>query len=706
MKWFIRRAAALAGVSALAVAASIVTMIPASAACPPGVTPGESPAGPQTIGSGSECTVEQGASIETTGDDEDGIHSVDGNTIVNHGAITTTGSEARGIFAEEDNTIVNHGLVSTTGAASGIEVYDGNSIINHGTVSTAWEYREAILAEDDNTIVNHGIVSTTGSEATAVQVSDDNILTNTGLITTTGDDAFGIQASSGNVITNSGAIRVTGIGIDAWYDNTIINTGLIEITDIRTAVDVYDGNTITNSGTIRTTANYSWGIAADDDNVINNSGLIATVGESSDALTVLSGNTINNSGAIVADGPDSVAVSLRQGKNTLNLLQGSRIVGLIEFRETRPEEEEENEYADNSVTLGRGENWLMSFNEDPRLSNSLDTSGAPTAFLNGGLTVATFDAAATVFGAEADALSDLTNTINATLHHRLTAGNPTTYLWAQGFGAKRNGGEDDDNSLAGGMAGFSTPLSSFARGGLFAGYVDGSIESGSAGSVGDNSQRHVIDQQSWFAGAYGRAFWGQAFADVIVTAGETDNDSTRRILNNLALNGVEFARGSYDGWFVNPELTVGMEIPYGASSKLVPSASVGYAGLFLDGLTEAGSQATINLESRDIELINGRLQLEMRTSGETSTGPWQTAVRAGVRGRSNIGDDSLSGVLAVTTAFDVALESGDDAVAGFVGGDLTFSVWPGSQVFAGGEAALEDGGDTVFTGRAGWALKF
>jgi hypothetical protein len=337
----------------------------------------------------------------------------------------------------------------------------------------------------------------------------------------------------------------------------------------------------------------------------------------------------------------------------------------------------------------------------------------PTTFLNGGLTVATFDAASTAFGAENDALSDLTGAINAGLHQRLTAGNPTTYLWAQGFGATRN--TDNSNlsgpavrgqELSGGMAGFSVPLGSWARGGLFGGYAESSINGLASGSIGDGSLRHTIDQESWFAGAYGRAFWGQAFADLIVTGGETGNDSRRRVLNNLAPTGVEFATGGYDGWFVNPELMLGLELPFAASAKLVPSASVGYAGHYLDGLTEAGSQAAIALAARDIELIDGRLQLELRNTGATSLGTWHTALRAGIKYRSSIGDDDLAGVLAATTAFSVAMQDSDEVLASFAGADLTFSIAPGVQVFAGGDATFEDDGDSVYAGRAGGAVKF
>lgn len=667
----------------------VAAVAPASAACPTSVTPAESPAGPQTIGSNAECTVQPGASIATTAVGDDGITAVDNNTIVNNGAITTTGNFADGVGADDVNTIVNSGTISTTGDDSpGVSIDDDNTIINRGLISATGDFSGGVDGSSRNIITNYGVITTAGPNGFGIDVGDSNVLTNAGTISTSGFNAGGILTSDDSIVVNSGIITTTGNSARG-----------VDLDD--------DGNVLTNTGVIRTTGNSADGVAAGDGNIINNSGLISTSGNSADAVFVGAGNIIDSSGAIIASGPNSFAVRLVQADNTLNLLQGSRIVGLIAF--------EPGSGINNTVNLGRGENWLMTFNEDPALNgNVVNTLGVPTAFLNGGLTVATFDVATTVFGAQGAALYDFTETINAALHQRLTTGNPTTYAWAQGFGGNRNADANGgafvpaagDNAFSGGMAGFSTPLASFARGGLFGGYADGSIESQQAGSIGDNSLRHVIDQESWFGGAYGRAFWGQAFADVIVTAGDTRNDSRRRILNNLAPTGVEFATGSYDGWFVNPELTLGVEVPLGGGVKLVPSASVGYAGLYLGGLTEAGSQAAITLAGRDIELIDGRLQIELRNKGETSAGTWHTALRAGLKGRSSIGDDDLAGVLATTTAFTVTPEDAEDAVAGFAGADLTFAVAPGVQVFAGAESAFEDDGDSVFSGRVGGALKF
>jgi uncharacterized protein with beta-barrel porin domain len=757
---------------------SVFALASAQAACPPSVSPAESPAPGQFIGSNSECTVEAGALIARH--NEDGITGVDFNTIVINGEIAMTGNSAHGIVVDNGNSIFNTGAISVFGFdATGINVGNDNSVINRGSISTGGFDADAIRAVNNNTIVNNGTITTPGSDADGVEAGDGNAVTNNGVISTTGTNATGItvgdensvihrgsivttgngasaiRAEDNNVIINSGSLTTaaTGDAIEADNDNTVTNTGSITINGDAQGIDVAFRNTVTNAGTITATANGARGIDANGRNSVLNSGHVATMGDSSygvavnqlntftntGSITTIGGNSdavfagnentinntgvittsgvsaagiiadndnvINNAGAVIATGAGSNSFQMLGTGNTLNLLQNSRVVGTIQLGIS----------GGNTANLGRGENWMMTFQSDPLLDgNTVNTFGVPTAILNAGLTFATFDVAATVFGAQATALYDLTETINAALHQRLTAGNPTTYLWAQGFGAKRSADESGgvftpaagDVELSGGMLGFSTPLSSSARGGLFAGYTDGSIASQPAGSIGDNSRRHVIDQESWFAGAYGRAFWGQAFADLIVTAGETQNDSTRRILNNLAPTGVEFATGAYDGWFFNPELTLGVELPLGGGVKLVPSASVGYAGVYLDALTETGSQAAITLAARDVELIDGRLQLELRSKGEALLGTWHTALRGGIKGRSSVGDDALTGVLATTTAFTVTPLDTDDVVAAFTGADLTFAVAPGVQVFAGGESTFEDDGDFIVTGRAGAALKF
>src|SRR5688572_32806734 len=92
---------------------SVFVLASAQAACPPSVTPAESPAPGQFIGSNSECTVETGARIARH--NEDGITGADFNTIVINGEIAMTGNSAHGIIVDNGNSILNTGTISVFG---------------------------------------------------------------------------------------------------------------------------------------------------------------------------------------------------------------------------------------------------------------------------------------------------------------------------------------------------------------------------------------------------------------------------------------------------------------------------------------------------------------------------------------------------------------------------------------------------------------
>jgi hypothetical protein len=138
----------------------------------------------------------------------------------------------------------------------------------------------------------------------------------------------------------------------------------------------------------------------------------------------------------------------------------------------------------------------------------------------------------------------------------------------------------------------------------------------------------------------------------------------------------------------------------------VPSASIGYAAHFLGSFTESGSLASVAFASRDVEIVEGRLQVELRKRWDDAFGTWLAMWRGGVKGRSNVGDADLAGVLANTTAFNLALAGDDDAAAVFLGTDVTWSPAANVLLFAGVEGALESQGDTVLNARVGASLKF
>lgn len=694
------RVASSAVTAALVLSASSA----AHAACPTGVASGETQTTTATLGSANTCAIEQGGAIDVlNAATATGIDATDTNSIMNNGSVSAAagnGGVAAGITANDFNTIVGSGAVSAIGGnasnVTGIGVANNNTMTLSGPITASagdgGPLVRGINALNTNTITTSGAITATGglgADAYGIYARDGNTVTNSGSVSASGaafSDVAGILIRSGNSVTNTGRVSASGgsgvFGIFGANSNFVTNSSVVTATGA-SAVEVigiysFASGTIINTGEVR-----------------------ATGGVSNIGLFSFSDGTMINSGTVIAAGPTANAIGFGDGANTLTLLQNSRISGGIRLGIDA-----------DAVTLGRGENWLMTFNQDPTLGgNTLDTRGRPFALLNGGLTVATFDAATTLFGIEDEALSDLTGAINSALHDRLTSGNPASYVWMQGFKSARDssgnasGTGGDDVRLTGGLAGFSLPLASWARGGLFAGYAEADLESAFANSIGGATRRHAIEQDGWFGGAYGRAFAGQVYTDIIVTAGSTESESRRRVLNNLDADGVETATGSRDGWLVNSEATVGMELPM-MGVLVVPSASVGYAAHFLDGFTESGSLASVAFASRDVEIVEGRLQVELRKRWEDAFGSWLAMWRGGVKGRSNIGDDDLVGVLANTTAFNVAIQGDDDAAAVFLGTDVTWSPAAGMALFAGLEGALESQGDTVLNARFGANLKF
>lgn len=716
-----------------------------------------------SIGSARADCVQVGTDVNCATDDTDGFSSgTDGLNVTVDDGVTVSGGRAFDLG--QDVTINNNGTLDGIGN-DGIRIEEGSTVNNDGTIRS--DDDEAIEAngEDDITVNNNGTILATGSGGRAIEAEDDLTVTNTdtglieaiedkaidagddltvnnaGIIRSTEDKA--IDAKDGATITNSGTIRsVEDKAIEGEEDLTVTNTstGLIESIEDE-AIQAEDaGLTVINSGTIRAYVDDAIDGAADV--YLENSGTI--IGGENDAIELdngtvinsgriistssqlpsepdagidfdLGGGTVINTGYIEGElgiGTDSsntavqditnaghivgrggTAIKFGAGADVLTVLQGSIIEGLVDFG---------NDADTDTLNLGRGESWLISFATDGA-ADVINANGAPIALINSGRTVASFDVAGTAFNADPDALAQFTGAINSGLHYRLTAGNPTTYVWAHAFGARgtveaSGFAPQVDSSLRGGMSGFSMPLGASARGGLFAGFAEDDRDT--------TGGRHGVESDYAFGGAYARLFMGPLFMDALVTAGRSDSSSTRTVANNLSATGTDIIRGDYDGWFVNPEVTLGSEMPLGYGTKLVPSISVGYSGLYLDGFSETGSAAAVAFSDRDVELIDGRAQVELRFKGEGATEGWHGAMRAGVKGWTSVGDDAIAGVLAGTTAFTVSTLGADDSVAAFTGADVTFSPVENVQIYAGGEVSVDDDSDVGLSGRAGASVRF
>lgn len=640
-----------------------------------------------------DITVNNTGTILSTGTDGRAIIADDDARVDNSGTIRATGLDAQAIEADNDLTVIN----SSTGIIEAIQdkaIDAGNrlTVTNSGIIRSTDD--KAIDSKDDTTIVNSGTIKSIKGKA--IEGEDNLTITNTGTGLIESIEGEAIQAEGpGLTVINSGTIRaLVDDGIDGAADVYIENSGTIT-GGMNDAIEL-DNGTVINSGTIISTSSSPGEVDAGIDfdlgggEVINTGYIEGELGIGTDDANT-SSHLVTNSGHIVGTG--GTAIKLGGGADTLNILRGSIIEGLVDFGDDADTD---------TLTLGRGESWVVSFATDgaPEVINSY---GVPTALINSGQTVATFDVESTAFGTERNALAQFTGAVNDGLHYRLTAGNPTTYFWAQAFGARSTVAasgfaQETRDSLRGAMSGFSTPFGSLGRGGLFAGYAEDDIDT--AGG------QHGIDSDHTFGGAYARVFLGALYVDTILTAGRTESSSKRIVANNTGPGGLDTIRGNYDGWFVNPEATLGAELQLADGTKLVPSVSVGYSGLYLDAFTETGSAAAVAYSGRNVELIDARAQIEMRFHGEGATQGWKGALRAGVKGWTSVGDDAVAGVLANTTAFTVSAVGDDDNVAAFTGADVTFSPIENMQIYAGGEVSVDGDSDIGLSGRAGASLKF
>lgn len=247
-------------------------------------------------------------------------------------------------------------------------------------------------------------------------LGDSAIINNSGTISTKGLLASGISTNGNNpFINNSGSISTTGEAA----------TGIFSTFG--------DNQSISNSGSIVTSGDYSDGIRAFGENIsIINSGLISATGD--------------NAFAIVAVGDGTV----------ISLLPGSVIEGEISLGDGQ-----------DTLNLSGGQNWLLTINDDNGngVAETINTYGNPSALLNGGLTIATFDAGSSLFGLEDDMLDDINGSIRSSIQRRLGAfpggldatGTQDQQFWFSAFGLQRDR-DEQEHTLGGGMLGYDRML--------------------------------------------------------------------------------------------------------------------------------------------------------------------------------------------------------------------------------------------------------
>ncbi|MCB1528444.1 MAG: autotransporter domain-containing protein [Hyphomicrobiaceae bacterium] len=653
-----------------------------------------------------------GGYIDTSGYDTDVINTgTVGAYIRTYGAdssVTNSGSVGQYIQTGGANSsVTNSGTVGQyiqTGGAN-------SSVTNSGTVGT--------LIRTNG--INSGVTNS-GSVGLYIQTSSaDSGVTNSGSV------EWYIQTSSADSgVTNSGSV---GLHIQTLGDDSgVTNSGSVE-QYIRT-----DGinSVVTNSGTVGTYVSTSGA----NSGVINlgsvgtyvqtfgaNSGVTNSGSVGTFIQTTGADSGVTNSGS-VGSGNSGDGIFIGGANPTLTLLPGSLIQGGL------------NLYGSGTRTLnvGNGLSVDLTFDTPPDVVN---TFGAP--YVQSGNRVVVVDA--TVLGQHDEMLADLTGGIFNSIHARLGgAGGPAANgfgggmqlgmapmmqlggsnmmnlgsaditpsaprdtvhslrggLWAQAFGGSRSDDADrgavgSDTKYYGGIAGIDGRLRPGVIIGAFGGASNANLD------VDYSSQK--LDADSYFGGGYLSFQRGNAFARLMVTAGQSDYDSRRHVANNMAPGGIEIAKASYDGTFVSPELAVGTQFNIGGWT-VEPSARGRYAYLSLDGYSERGATDTFSVGDRDVSMWLGRLQLAFPVVRDGAT----LAPRIGVEAWTS-DSDRVSAVL-LGEAISFSPGGDDNEVTGFAGVTATVSLGRGAAAYLDSEVHFGDDGFARSEARGGIKINF
>jgi uncharacterized protein with beta-barrel porin domain len=551
-------------------------------------------------------------------------------------------------------------------------------------------------AGDVGTVEQGGVIDVingNGIEGTA----DGVTVNNAGSVTS--GDASGISVLGESTVTNSGTATGAVGGIEAFGDgNTITNSGMATGRETG-SVGIYakgKDNTIINSGTAK--GRHSGILASDDGNTITNLGTAegGVYGIFADGT----GYSITNSGKIIGE---TAAVYFYGSDNTLTLLAGSNVQGSLDLAGD----------GGNSLVIGRRLNTALRFTAVPEVAT--ETNGMPSVAFGGILAVVD----PTVYAAEDDMLGDLTRSLADVVDGRLgfvtghsannvrvstsnaEASGSQWATWATGIGNYRSQTAD------GIYDGFDTTLGGFALGTdgvLSSGTTFGGFVGASRAHVNTNAGNEQIDTATAYAGLYAGYSLPNAFVNLAVTGGYANTDTSRDVLNNMVVGGIEQAKGNPDGVFFAPQATIGTEIK-NAHGIVTPSLRIAYTRLTMGSYEETGSAADMSVGSRTVNVVDLRGQVAFAIKPiVTSTGQFDATMRLGADATLTNSDDITATLLGQPITFSTS--SQDTTLRGFAGVDLVQSMDNGANLKLSVEVGYDSGHAVTLKGTAGLAWVF
>ncbi len=536
--------------------------------------------------------------------------------VVDAPTTVTNGDMANVLDGNDGLSVTDTGSITTAGADAVNATGDANTIVNAGALSTVGDHSEGIKANTNfNSIANSGSITTTGASSEGIQVNNSNTVTNAGNITTQGNFAEGILGGNDNEITNTGNITTSGKGSDG--------------------IDVFINSTVTNTGRIFTTGAGARGVIVRDGSTVNNSGYV--VSAQSNSFEFTSGNY---------DFP---------GNAVLNLMAPSFIGGPMKF----------DIQTTVNITTGRSHSVLWDFSNGGGMVPDMNFAGdVPWAWDAVTSQFATLDP--TALSAAPDVLADSVGSLSTLV--RSDGAPDYNDWWLRGFGNSAGYGAqgvfNDYQTLNGGIAG----------GGSFVLNEDFSLEFmiGYQATYLHVNSAWMTSQTIYSDGIVGAVSASmdleEFFADFTLFGGAQSNTSRRLVNDNLAPLGVSYADGTFDSWFIAPELRIGVDIETDGAWTLTPSATARYSLQQIDAYTETGSNANATIGVRQVQVFEGNLELAATRDIDSGT----FTLRGGVQYRQNLGGPTED-ITLLGQALSMPVNTGSKLI-GYAGADVSYEI--------------------------------
>ena len=586
-------------------------------------------------------------------------------------------------------------LLGITGAGANISGSVSGGFNNSGTVRSGGSDAVTIDGPVTGGFGNTGNLVGGGPAGDGISIGGSltGDVDNSGTITGT-DDGFDVDGALIGNFTNSGLISATGRGTNrngvdfTSVTGRFLNTGEISGTNVGVAVEAgtIAGGFINRGRIVGDNDGNGTGdgieivsAAGQSATFFNEPGatLIGAIGFHSEA-----GNeTLTNGGTITGTGGTSI--DLGAGDDTLNLLPSSILIGLIDMGSGA-----------NTLDVARGLNLAATFTG--AIPGTINTNGAEL-IINGNQVVV-FDASG--FSGAGLLFGDLTTSIFNAIDDNAGDGSDgpqsaialgfgeapnipagsTTRVWAAGIGgyseiSANSGTVGRSHGFGGAIAGIEKRMSDGAFG-----FFGGGVQS----RLTTDTNAQDTDVTSVLGGVYYKRASGDRWLNMILSGGWSGHNFRRRIANNLAPTGIEFADSNLNGFFLAPALTIGTPI---ANTAATASLRVNYAGLFLGSFSETGARSSLSFSGRDIHIAGARAQVAVPVISHVQNGTaTQLQARIGADGQFSIASDE---VRAAIGAGSVRFSPGKiDRINGFFGADLSHKTIDGRIEFRASFEAL------------------